>query len=277
MAYEERMFPGGAVDTTLQSGITNTSLTFTVAPGTGSGYPDGSTGKFFVAIDYDSSKIEKLLVSSRSGDVFTIGSLADRGLDGTTAVAHDAAAKVRAVWTATDAQEANRAAARTIGKVTTKGDLLAGTGANQLARVPAGSDGQLLVARAAAAAGVNFETVTRTIRTPHSWTVTGSIAVPSGDSDYIPPFYIPVPAGQTVNLVAARYRINSGTSATVKLQRNGVDVGGFTGLSVTTVDTSTTGSVALADNDVLALVVTGISGSPKNMTFTVYLDSSSSV
>lgn len=276
MAFEERMFAGGAVDTTLQSGITNTSVTFTVAAGTGSGYPDGSTGKFFIAIDYDSSKIEKLLISSRSGDVFTVGSLADRGLDGTTAVGHDANAKVRHVGTATDMQEANRAAARTIGKITTKGDLLAGTGANQLARVPAGSDGQVLVARSSASAGMDFETLTRTVRVVHTWTISGSIAVPSGDTDYIPGMWVPVPAGQTVALVAVRYRINSGTSATIKLQGGGVDIGGFTGLSATTADTSTTGSVAMTDNLYLAPVVTAVAGSPKNMSVSVFFDVTSS-
>jgi hypothetical protein len=272
-AYEQRSYPGAAPDTTLAAGITSTSLSITVATGTGTNYPTGSSGPFFIVIDYDNSKAEKIRVTSRSGDTFAVASTADRGVDGTTAVAHDGtSAKIRACWTATDAQEANRAAANTVGKVTSKGDLLAGTAANTLTRVPAGTDGQVLTARAATTAGVDFETLTKTARLPHTWTVAGAVAVPSGDTNFIIPFFVPVPGGQTVTLAGARYRINSGTSATVKLQRNGVDVAGFTGLAVTTTAATTSGSQALADGDMLALVVTAVAGSPVNMTFTVYLD-----
>lgn len=272
MSYEQRSFAGGAADTTLQAGISPSSLTFTVAPGTGTGFPDGSGGSFYMIIDYDNSKAEKILCTARSGDTFSYPDVGHRGVDGTSAASHDSPAKVRHCFTAVDAQEANRAAANTVGKITTKGDLLVGAGANTLARQAVGTDGQYLRANSAAPNGIDYAPVTKTIRVPHTWAITGSIAVPSGDTDYIPPFFIPVPSGQTANLVAARYRINSGTSATVKLQQNGVDIGGYTGLSVTTTPTSTTSSVALADNDLLALIVTAVAGTPKNLSFTVYLD-----
>lgn len=271
MSYEQRSYPGAAADTLLAAGITNSGLSFTVTAGTGSGYPDGSGGKFWVILDWDASTAEKVLVTSRVGDVFTITS-GDRGLDGTSASAHDSGAKVRACWTATDAQEANRAVVNTVGRVTAKGDLLVGSGANTLARQGVGTDGQVLTARSSATNGVQFETLTKTVRLPHTWAIPGSVAVASGDTDYIIPFFIPVPATQTVTVVGARYRINSGTSATVKLQKNDVDVAGFTGISVTTTSATTSGSVALADGDKLALVVTAVSGSPKNMTFSVDLD-----
>lgn len=107
----------------------------------------------------------------------------------------------------------------------------------------------------------------------HTWLVTGPIAVPSGDLAFIPPFYVPVKSSQSTKLVRARYKINSGTSVTAKLQKNGVDISGYTGISVTTTTAETDAAdVALADNDVIALVVTAVSGSPYNLSFTVVLE-----
>lgn len=273
-AYEQRSYPGAAPDTALAAGITATSLSITVTAGTGTNYPTGASGPFFLAIDYDNSKEEKVRVTSRSGDTFTVASTADRGVDGTTAVGHDSGAKVRACWTATDAQEANRAAANTVGKVTSKGDLLVGTAANSLTRLPVGANGTVPVADDTQPGGwrVDVLPVSKTIRIPHTFTVHGAVAVASGDTDYIIPFYIPVPTGQTVTLTGARSRLNAGTSATVKLQKNGVDISGFTGISATTTPGSTSGSAAFADGDLLALVVTAVAGGPTNMTFTCYLD-----
>lgn len=111
------------------------------------------------------------------------------------------------------------------------------------------------------------------VRVPHTWAIAGLIAVPAGDTDFICPFYVPVPSGQTAALVGCRYSINSGTSATVKLQKNGVDATGFTAISVTTTPTTTDpANVALADGDALALVVTAVNTAPTNMSFTVWIE-----
>lgn len=109
------------------------------------------------------------------------------------------------------------------------------------------------------------------LRIPHTFTVPGEVKVPSGDTDYLVPMFVPVPAGFTATLVRCRHRINSGTSATVKLQRAGVDLSGLTGISVTTTSTTTTPATAptFSDLDLLALVVTAVSGTPRNMSFTV--------
>lgn len=121
-------------------------------------------------------------------------------------------------------------------------------------------------------------TSTKTVRVPHTFQVAGPVAVASGDTYYIPPFYVPKPTGQSVSLAKAIFRINSGASATVKLQRAALggaaaDITGFTGISVQTTDSWIGGpSTALADGDKIALVVTAISGSPMNLTFTIYLD-----
>lgn len=111
------------------------------------------------------------------------------------------------------------------------------------------------------------------LRIPHTWTVMGDVNVPDGQDDFLPPFPVPVPAGQAVALVGLRRRINAGTSATVKVTRNGSDVTGLTALSATSSwQTTTITPVALSDMDSLALVVTAVSGDPKNMSAAVLLD-----
>lgn len=107
---------------------------------------------------------------------------------------------------------------------------------------------------------------------PHTYAVAGEVKVAVGDTDYIPPFFVKIPSGGTANLVDTRYRINAGTSATVKLQRNGSDITGYTGISVTTTSSDTNGpDTALSNNDMIALVVTSVSGTPTNMSFTLFL------
>jgi hypothetical protein len=113
----------------------------------------------------------------------------------------------------------------------------------------------------------------KTFRIGHTWAISGQIYVPNGDADYILPFFVSLATGQSAKLVKARYRINSGTSVTCKLQKNGVDIAGFTGMTVTTAATDTDpADVTLADNDMLALVITGLTGTPKNLTFTAFIE-----
>jgi hypothetical protein len=120
---------------------------------------------------------------------------------------------------------------------------------------------------------VNFRGLTSTTRIGHTWAISGEISVPSGDTDFINPFFVSLASGQKMNLVKARYRINSGTSATVKLQKNGVDIAGFTGISVTTTTANTDpADIPLADDDQIALVVTAVAGTPTNMSFTVFFE-----
>lgn len=112
-----------------------------------------------------------------------------------------------------------------------------------------------------------------TIRVGKTYAIAGEIKVPVGQVDFVVPFFVSLGAGQTADLVKARHQINVGTSVTCKLQKNGVDVTGFTGISVTTTpaDTNPT-DVALADNDELALVVTAVAGIPQNLTFTIFIE-----
>ena len=112
-----------------------------------------------------------------------------------------------------------------------------------------------------------------TIRVGKTYAIAGEIKVPVGQTDFIVPFFVSLAGGQTADLVKARHQIQAGTSVTCKLQKNGVDVTGFTAISVTTTpaDTDPT-DVALAENDELALVVTAVAGTPQNMTFTIFIE-----
>lgn len=114
---------------------------------------------------------------------------------------------------------------------------------------------------------------THTLRLPHTWAIPGEVKVPSGDTDFIVPFFVPVISGATVRIASVRYKINSGTSVTCKVQKNGVDATGLTGLSATTTAATTDpADITLADGDQLALVVTAVSGTPKNLTFTIFVE-----
>lgn len=110
----------------------------------------------------------------------------------------------------------------------------------------------------------------------HTFGIMGEVRVPSGQFDYITPFYVEPAAGQTLKLAKVRARINAGTSATCKLTINGVDASGFTGMVVTpagiVVDPA---DLALAAGDLIALVVTAISGTPQNMSVSVFLEHAS--
>lgn len=151
--YELRTYPGAAADSVLSGDITATALGFTLAAGTGISWPDGTAGPFFVVVDYDTSTTEKMHCTSRTGDTITVDV---RGADGTTALTHSDQAKIRCCWTGTDAQEANRTAHETVGKITAKGDMQSGTGANTLHTTAVGADGTLLQALSTAPGGVEW-------------------------------------------------------------------------------------------------------------------------
>lgn len=150
--WARRSYAGGAPATKLASGISATDLTITVVDTTG--WP--ATGPFFIVIDRGEATEEKIEVASRSGTTLSVSSTAQRGVDGTSASAHAAGRVVEHVITAVDVDEANAASHYTVGQVTAKGDMLAGSEARKLARVPVGSNGQVLVADSTETGGVKW-------------------------------------------------------------------------------------------------------------------------
>lgn len=159
MALEDRDYAGGAVETTITALISPTALSIPIQVATG--WPSGgANGPFHVIIDYDVAGREVVEVASRTGTTLTVADTSKRGVTGTTAAEHQSGAKIRHCFTSQDADEANRAVLNTIGRVTTKGDLIAATGANVFARRAVGSNGLPLVADSAQATGLNYAALT---------------------------------------------------------------------------------------------------------------------
>lgn len=137
MAYERRHIVGIAISTTLNGSISDSDTSIVIADNTG--WPSGgASGNFFIRIES-----EVVRCSSRTGTTLTVAS-SGRGYDGTSAVSHASGVTVECVFTKTDADEANYAVSKTVGKVTTQGDLLYADAANSLERLAVGTSGQFL-------------------------------------------------------------------------------------------------------------------------------------
>ena len=95
----------------------------------------------------------------------------------------------------------------------------------------------------------------------YTFSVSGTLAVPSGATNFLPPFFKVLQSGETATLVSVRYMVRAGT-ATISINQNGSGATGFTGLSVTTTPTSTTPTpVTVTSGDYFAPVITAVSGS----------------
>lgn len=123
-------------------------------------------------------------------------------------------------------------------------------------------------------AAIDYAQAAALSRVPHTFAVPGVVLVPSGSTSYLPGMFLPIPAGAlTATLVAVRAQIQAGTSATLNLMRNNVAIGGGgTGLLVTTTPTTTAINQALTADDYLNLAVTAVSGTPQNLSLTMYVD-----
>ena len=79
--------------------------------------------------------------------------------------------------------------------------------------------------------------------------------------------------GQTVAIAGYKAVINAGTSVTLDVKVNGSNATGFTAISVTTTAGGAfPGNVSLSDGDKVAIVVSAVSGTPKNMSFSLFLE-----
>lgn len=121
MAYERKHIVGNAAETATTATIDADDLTVTLVDATN--YPDGTVGKFVLALDWNTPFEEKVLCTSRAGAVVTI---AARGHDGTFPQPHLAGARVAHVLDAETVDQANRLA----NLLTAKGDLIAHNGTN---------------------------------------------------------------------------------------------------------------------------------------------------
>ena len=151
MAYAtRRSYAGAAPACSLTNAITSSDSTATLT-GDVTNWNSTANGSFFMVIDPGLSTEEKVLVGTRSGS--SLSSIT-RGVDGTTGAAHNAGATCYPVFTATDADQANKVAST----LTTKGDLLVTTG-SVLDRLAVGTNDYALLADSAAANGVAWKQI----------------------------------------------------------------------------------------------------------------------
>ena len=153
-AFTRRQYAGAAAATTITAGINTSDTTCSLTATTG--WPSTAAVPFYVVIDPGTSAEEKCSATI-SGSTLTL----TRAQDDTSASSHSAGATIYPVFTANDADEANEV----VSKLTTKGDLLVTTG-SALNRLAVGTDGQALVASAAATNGVTWATPTDTTKQP---------------------------------------------------------------------------------------------------------------
>lgn len=139
-----REHAGAAVQTTLATSMSSLDTSFQIASGTG--WPTGAVGVFFVVVDPGTSTEEKILCSSRTATVVTVAP-SGRGADSTVAASHALGATCYPCWTATEADELNAHAN-------------ASTGVHNVAGAVVGTtDGQVLTNKTIASAS-NTITVT---------------------------------------------------------------------------------------------------------------------
>lgn len=103
-----REHAGAAVQTTLATSMSSIDASFSIASGTG--WPTGATGPFFVVVDPGTGTEEKILCSSRTATVVAVAG-SGRGADSTAAVGHALGAACYPCWTAVEADELNAHAA----------------------------------------------------------------------------------------------------------------------------------------------------------------------
>ena len=104
MGFERREILGQVVEQPLSSNITSSSSSISVTDG--SSFPTGDLNKFVIVIGRGTSDEEKILITSRSSNTFTVS---QRGYDGTSAVDHTAGAFVDHVLDAEAVQSMNTA------------------------------------------------------------------------------------------------------------------------------------------------------------------------
>ena len=115
-----REYQGAAQAAVLTVALGGSSADLTITCDDLTGWPTGVSYPFYIVIDRGTSSEEKILCSSRTGNiisVYNVGGTSGRGADGTSVTAHNANAVVEHVFTATDADEANAHVNATTGTV----------------------------------------------------------------------------------------------------------------------------------------------------------------
>ena len=153
-----RYYSSTAVATTLSGNVNNSTTSITVTAL--SGFPN--TTPWTALIDKDTASEEVVTVTNVSGTTLTV----TRGVDGTSAVSHNAGASFSHGVSARDFDEANSHVNDTStdvhsqyvikSLVNAKGDLITATANDTPAILTAGSNGQMLMADSSATTGLRY-------------------------------------------------------------------------------------------------------------------------
>ena len=140
-AVTRRQYKGAAAQTTITNALSAGDTSATLAATTG--WPSAAAVPFFVVISPGTSSEEKCLATI-SGSVLTL----TRAQDDTTATTHASGAAIYPVFTADDADEANKFAST----MTTRGDLVTMGSGPDFARIAIGSANYVLTSNGTDAA-----------------------------------------------------------------------------------------------------------------------------
>ena len=140
-AVTRRQYKGAAAQTTITNALSSGDTTITIAANTG--WPSTPAVPFFVVISPGTSSEEKCSATI-SGTTLTL----TRAQDDTTAVSHSSGAAIYPVFTADDADEANKLAST----LTTRGDLLTMGSGPDFARIAIGAADTVLTSNGTDAA-----------------------------------------------------------------------------------------------------------------------------
>ncbi len=127
-AVTRRQYKGAAAPTTITNALASGDTSATLASTTG--FPSAASIPFFVVISPGTASEEKCLATI-SGSVLTL----TRAQDDTTASSHASGATIFPVFSADDADEANKLAST----MTTRGDLLTMAAGPDFARIAIGA------------------------------------------------------------------------------------------------------------------------------------------
>lgn len=110
---------------------------------------------------------------------------------------------------------------------------------------------------------------------PHTFVIAGDVRVASGEQYVVPPFFLPNIPGQKCRLVGMCYVLRAGGTVNFSIVEDGAAIG-----SAWTKTASTTETEVMQDTgdfpttpprSSIGLIVNSITGTPKNMTVTLYM------
>jgi hypothetical protein len=105
-----------------------------------------------------------------------------------------------------------------------------------------------------------------------TYSISGALGLPSGATNFLPPFFESVDTSQTVTLVGVRGMVRTGT-VTLDIYQNGSSVA--TSIGLTTTPSYTAIGVSIADGDYFAPVITAVGSTPDGLSLSFVFETTS--